>query len=131
MTPIVNTAAFSLSRMETQGMKADLLIRGGTVVDGTGAPARQADVGLSGRHIVFVGDGSELQATRSIDAGGQVVAPGFIDIHTHSDLSLLLDVRGQSKVSQGVTSEILGEATTPAPSNANEESLYSGGDPDD
>lgn len=89
-------------------MRVDLLIRGGTVVDGTGAPARRADVGVAGQRIVFLGDGTQVQATQSIDASGQIVAPGFIDIHTHSDLSLLLDGRGQSKVSQGVTTEVTG-----------------------
>jgi len=89
-------------------MQADLLIRGGQVFDGTGAAPRQADVAVSGRKIALVGDATGVTATRVIDATGQVVAPGFIDIHTHSDMSLMLDGRGQSKVSQGVTTEVTG-----------------------
>ena len=89
-------------------MKFDLLIKGGLVYDGTGVPPVQADIGVCGERIVLVGEGSPLDATRLVDATGQVVAPGFIDIHTHSDISLLLDGRGQSKVSQGVTTEVTG-----------------------
>ncbi|MFO1193723.1 MAG: D-aminoacylase [Rhodoferax sp.] len=89
-------------------MKTDLLIRGGLVVDGTGARPRQADVGIMGDHIAFVGNGSAVAARRVIDAQGLVVSPGFIDIHTHSDMSLMLDGRAQSKVSQGVTTEVTG-----------------------
>ena len=89
-------------------MKTDLLIRGGVVVDGTGAPPRQADVGIVGGRIAFVGSGAAVTARRVIEAAGQVVAPGFIDIHTHSDMSLLQDGRAQSKVTQGVTTEVTG-----------------------
>ena len=89
-------------------MQTDLLVRGGLVYDGTSAAPRKADVGIRGAQIVFVGDGARIAAPRVLDAGGQVVAPGFIDIHTHSDLSLLIDGRGQSKVTQGVTTEVTG-----------------------
>jgi len=89
-------------------MTSDLLIRGGIVIDGTGTEGRRLDVALQAGKVVFVGDGAGLAATRTIDATGLVVAPGFIDIHTHSDMSLLQDGRGQSKVSQGVTTEVTG-----------------------
>ena len=89
-------------------MQFDLLIQSGEVYDGTGAQARRIDIGVRGTRIVFAGDGSGAQARQVIDATGQVVAPGFIDIHTHSDMSLLIDGRGQSKLSQGVTTEVTG-----------------------
>ena len=89
-------------------MKTDLLIRGGLVFDGTGAPPRLADVAVAGQQIALVGDGALVQAARVVDATNQVVCPGFIDIHTHSDMSLMLDGRGQSKVTQGVTTEVTG-----------------------
>lgn len=88
--------------------QADLLIRGGMVVDGSGAPGQIADVAIQGGHITLVGDGSGVQASQVIDARRQVVSPGFIDIHTHSDVSLLQDGRGQSKLTQGVTTEVTG-----------------------
>jgi N-acyl-D-amino-acid deacylase len=62
---------------------AELVIRGGTVVDGTGAPGVRADVGISGGKIVAIGDG--ITGDRELDATGHIVAPGFIDIHTHYD----------------------------------------------
>ena len=89
-------------------MKIDTLIRGGLVVDGTGAAPRRADIGLQGGTIHFVGNAAQVDAARVIDATGLVVAPGFIDIHTHSDMALLQDGRGQSKVHQGVTTEVTG-----------------------
>jgi N-acyl-D-amino-acid deacylase len=75
---------------------------------GEGAPARRADIGISGERIAAIGDLSAVSAERRIDASGRVVCPGFVDAHSHSDLSLLSDGRGLSKVHQGVTTEIVG-----------------------
>ena len=86
----------------------DLLIRGGRLVDGTGAGARAADVGIMADRISAVGDLSGAEARQSLDASGLVVAPGFIDIHSHSDFTLLIDPRAHSQVYQGVTTELVG-----------------------
>jgi N-acyl-D-aspartate/D-glutamate deacylase len=86
----------------------DLLIRGGYLIDGTGAPGREADVFLSGGRIAAIEPRSGRAARRVIDARGQVVAPGFIDIHTHSDFTLPLNPRAESKIRQGVTTEVVG-----------------------
>ncbi len=86
----------------------DLLIRGGLVTDGTGAPGREADVSVSGGRVVAIAPRSGRPARRVIDARGQVVAPGFIDIHTHSDFTLPLNPRAESKMRQGVTLEVVG-----------------------
>jgi N-acyl-D-aspartate/D-glutamate deacylase len=86
----------------------DLLIRGGHVVDGTGGPGRDADVAVREGRIVAIEPRSSRPARRVIDARGQVVAPGFIDIHTHSDFTLPLNPRAESKIRQGVTTEVVG-----------------------
>jgi N-acyl-D-amino-acid deacylase len=86
----------------------DLLIRGGHLIDGTGAPGREADVSISAGRIVAIERRSARPAHRAIDARGQVVAPGFIDIHTHSDFTLPLNPRAESKIRQGVTLEVVG-----------------------
>ena len=86
----------------------DLLIRGGHVVDGTGAAGREADVAVDGGRVTAVEPRSARPARRVIDARGQVVAPGFIDIHTHSDFTLPLNPLAESKVRQGVTLEVVG-----------------------
>jgi N-acyl-D-amino-acid deacylase len=86
----------------------DLLIRGGHVIDGTGAPGLDADVSIAGGRIVGVERRSARSARRVIDARGQVVAPGLIDIHTHSDFTLPLNQRAESKIRQGVTLEVVG-----------------------
>jgi N-acyl-D-aspartate/D-glutamate deacylase len=86
----------------------DLLIRGGHVIDGTGAPGRDADVAVRDERIAAVEPRSAGPARREIDARGLVVAPGFIDIHTHSDFTLPLNPRAESKIRQGVTLEVTG-----------------------
>ena len=93
----------------------DLIIRGGEVVDGTGAPARRADVAVRGDSIAEIGDLSTAAANRTIDAAGLIVSPGFIDMHSHSDYSVLVDGRALSKVMQGVTTELLGESDSAGP----------------
>jgi N-acyl-D-amino-acid deacylase len=90
-----------------QDASYDVVIRGGTVVDGTGAPGRVADVAIVGDRIVAVGrvDGT---ARREIDATGKVVTPGFVDIHTHLDAQLAWDPVGSSSCWHGVTSVVMG-----------------------
>jgi N-acyl-D-amino-acid deacylase len=92
-------------------------ITGGTVIDGTGAPGRRADVLLEGGRIARIAaPGTPAPAgAEVVDAAGQVVAPGFIDVMSHSVASLLHDPRSLGKVTQGVTTEIMGEGWTPAP----------------
>ena len=86
----------------------DLLIAGGLVADGTGQPARRADVGVENGRVSGLGDLSGAQAAKTLDASGLLVAPGFIDIHSHSDFTLLADPRAQSQIFQGVTTEVVG-----------------------
>jgi N-acyl-D-amino-acid deacylase len=87
-------------------MSVDLAIRNGLLIDGTGAEGRAADVGIRHGRIVAVGEVPE--ADTELDATGKVVTPGFIDIHSHSDFTLLVDPRAASAVHQGVTLEVVG-----------------------
>jgi N-acyl-D-aspartate/D-glutamate deacylase len=96
----------------------DLVIRGGRIVDGTGNPWTLGDVAIRGDRIVAVGRVPAGPAAREIDARGLVVAPGFIDIHSHSDFLLLEDGTAPSKVRQGVTTEVLGEGNSAGPTRA-------------
>ncbi len=87
----------------------DLLIAGGTIVDGTGAPGRAGDVAIEGGRLRVVAPGADRPtAARTIDATGRVVAPGFIDLHSHSALMILADPHHGPKVRQGVTTEVVG-----------------------
>ncbi len=86
----------------------DVLFTGGTVIDGTGAPRVRADVAVAGDRIAAVGELAGAQAARVIDARGRIVAPGFIDAHTHDDNLLLVDPAMTPKTSQGVTTVIAG-----------------------
>jgi N-acyl-D-amino-acid deacylase len=88
--------------------RCDLLIRAGTVVDGSGRPAYRADVALTGDRVAAIGDLAHVQAEQVIEAAGHVVAPGFIDIHTHDDRALLDAGAMTPKVSQGVTTVVTG-----------------------
>ena len=95
----------------------DIIIRGGTVYDGTGAPGRRADVGIKGDRIERVGDLSTDTAPTTIDAAGRAVAPGFINMLSWATESLLADGRSQGDIRQGVTLEIFGEGSSMGPLN--------------
>ena len=100
-------------------MAFDTLILNGDIVDGTGAALFRADVGIADGRISAVGPLVQAQADRRIDATGHVVAPGFIDMHSHSDLTLLDDPGGESKAYQGVTTEVTGNCSySPFPSGS-------------
>jgi N-acyl-D-amino-acid deacylase len=87
----------------------DLLITGGSLVDGTGAPARSGDLAISGDRVRILAPGEPPPpAARTIDARGKVVAPGFIDLHSHAALMILADPDHGAKVRQGVTTELVG-----------------------
>jgi N-acyl-D-aspartate/D-glutamate deacylase len=93
----------------------DLLIAGGSVIDGNGTPAVVADVGIRHGVISAVGDLGAAAAGRRIDASGLTVAPGFIDIHNHSDFTILSEPRAESMIRQGVTTMVLGESRSAGP----------------
>src|SRR5947209_8578193 len=87
----------------------DLVIRNGKIVDGSGNPWFHGDVAIRAERIVALGRVPAGKAQREIDARGLVVAPGFIDMHSHSDYLLFEDGDAPSKIRQGVTTEVLGE----------------------
>ena len=114
LAPLFALVAASLA-LFAQTATYDVLIRGGRIIDGTGNPWFQGDVAIKDGRIISVGHLANATATRVIDATGLVVTPGFIDLHTHSDLSLLADGNGESKVRDGVTLDVIGESTSVAP----------------
>src|ERR1700719_4350541 len=86
----------------------DWILRGGTVIDGTGAPRFRADVAIAGDRVSAVGEVSKAQGAREIDIEALVVAPGFIDVHTHDDRALFASPEMAAKASQGVTTVVTG-----------------------
>jgi N-acyl-D-amino-acid deacylase len=95
----------------------DILIRNGTICDGTGQPPRRADIGIRGDKIAAVGDLATATAKSTIDATGLAVAPGFINMLSWSTESLLADGKSQSEIRQGVTTQIMGEGESMGPVN--------------
>ena len=93
-----------------------LAIRRGTIVDGTGKPSFQADIGIRDGKVAVIGDLDAVEVEKSIQAEGLVIAPGFIDIHAHSDFTIMINPRAESKIHQGVTTEVTGNCgATAAP----------------
>jgi N-acyl-D-amino-acid deacylase len=95
--------------------RLDLAITGAELIDGTGAPRRAADVGVTGDRVVAVAEPGSLAAAETVDARGLIVCPGFIDIMSHTLWPFFVDGRSLSKLMQGVTTEVMGEGYSPAP----------------
>ncbi|HEX6512747.1 MAG TPA: amidohydrolase family protein, partial [Chloroflexota bacterium] len=93
----------------------DTLVYRGQIVDGSGGPAFAGDVGIKEGRVAAIGQFEPSAAERTIDARGLAVCPGFIDMHTHSDVTVLLDGNAESKVRQGVTLDVIGESASVAP----------------
>lgn len=86
----------------------DILIKKGEIIDGSGTKSFKADIGIKGEIISAIAPTINENAKEIIDADGLVVSPGFIDIHSHSDFTLLLNPLGESKIRQGITTELVG-----------------------
>ena len=112
-SPEPKTATAPAARNEATDF--DLIVRGGEVLDGTGAPRIRADVGVRGDTIAAIGDLSKSSAKTVLDAKGQVVAPGFIDLLGNSQAAVLIDPKLEGKIRQGVTTEVTGEGFSPGP----------------
>jgi N-acyl-D-aspartate/D-glutamate deacylase len=122
-------AALTMTNEAAAAEPYDILIKGGTIVDGTGNPWFKGDLAIRGDRIVAVGRvNPDVPARRTIDAKGRVVAPGFIDMHSHSDRTLLEDGAAQSKIRQGVTTEVLGEDSSGGPAKGQREAERFGRD---
>jgi len=94
----------------------DLVITNGRILDGCGNPWFWGDLAIQGGRIVEIAPVSTLRGKETLDIGGRFVAPGFIDIHTHSDLSILVNRRAESAIRQGVTTHVIGNCgMSPAP----------------
>jgi N-acyl-D-amino-acid deacylase len=115
--PTMLLFCFVSNGTSTTAPKYDLLIKNGLVIDGSGRPGYIADVAIVGDRIVRIGNLKNISAAREINAGGMVVAPGFIDMLGQSETYLLIDPRAMSKVMMGVTTEVTGEGESIAPVN--------------
>jgi dihydroorotase/N-acyl-D-amino-acid deacylase len=104
--------------LSAQTTAYDVIIRHGTIIDGSGNPWYSGDIAIQGERIAAIGRLQDAQGKRVIDAAGLVVAPGFIDMLGQSETALLIDNRAISKLSQGITTEITGEGGSVAPQNA-------------
>jgi N-acyl-D-amino-acid deacylase len=96
-------------KIQLNDRSLDILIKNGSVIDGTGKKEFIADVGIKDGRIVLIGKATDVSAKTVIDAKGLKVVPGFIDIHSHTDADLIINPRAESKIRQGVTTEITGQ----------------------
>lgn len=111
-------ATLAVAGLSGQSPQYDVILAGGRLVDGTGAPWVRADLAIAGDRIAAIGDLTTATAATRIDVSGLVVAPGFIDMLGQSEDFVLVDGRAASKITQGVTTEITGEGRSIAPVNA-------------
>src|SRR5579859_2800455 len=112
---ILLTAAAIFFSCQVEKQQFDLIIRGGTIYNGLGGEPFTADVGVNGDTIAFVGNLADATAREEIDAKGRAVSPGFINMLSWADGSLLNDGRSMSDIKQGVTLEVFGEGWSPGP----------------
>jgi N-acyl-D-aspartate/D-glutamate deacylase len=108
-------AILSVVLLAQPAPRFDIVVANGSIVDGTGNPWYRADIGIRDGRIAAIGVIDRRSAAAVVDATGKAVAPGFIDLHTHSDIPLLVDGTAQSAVRQGVTLDVLGESASIAP----------------
>jgi len=118
LRPAIVVAALSIVACAQPAPRLSIAIVGGQVVDGDGGAPVVTDIGILDGRIVHVGPLGSRQAERTIDASGLTVAPGFIDIHNHSDYTILLDPKAESMIRQGVTTLVLGESRSAGPVKA-------------
>jgi N-acyl-D-amino-acid deacylase len=97
-----------MGQMAMAPSRSDVIVRHGLVIDGTGGPRRMADVAIDGDRIVAIGDLSSMAGDVEIEASGRIVAPGFIDVHTHDDGAVISCPEIPAKTSQGVTTVVVG-----------------------
>lgn len=108
---IISLTAIAQPRSASAQQSFDVIIKGGTVYDGSGRAPRRADVGIKGDRIAAVGNLSRASAKTTVDASGLAVAPGFINMLSHSETSLITDPRSLSEIKQGITTQIFGEGS--------------------
>ncbi|MGO9646574.1 MAG: N-acyl-D-amino-acid deacylase family protein [Terriglobales bacterium] len=114
---ILSSVPICRAQISTSSTTFDLVITNGHIIDGTGSPWYSGDIGIRGGRIAAIGNLSEAARTRTIDAQGKVVAPGFIDMLGQSDLTIQVEPRVPSKIYQGITTEITGEGNSAGPLN--------------
>src|ERR1043166_3536381 len=107
--------ALGISVRAASSPSLSIVITGGRIVDGTGSPWYSADIGILDGKIAMVGNLKDIPRRETIDAGGKVVTPGFIDMLGQSELSILTEPKLPSKIFQGITTEITGEGGSVAP----------------
>ena len=115
LLPLLVLCSAPLFALRAQSPSFDLVIRNGRIIDGTGSPWYSGDLGIRDGRIAAIGRLEGVKAKWTVDAGGKVVAPGFIDMLGQSELSILVNPSLPSKVFQGITTEITGEGGSPAP----------------
>jgi N-acyl-D-amino-acid deacylase len=121
---LIFTLIVSFAQIVSAGPPFDVIIKGGTVYDGTGAEGRVTDIAIRGDRIAGIGDLANATAKTTIDARGLAVAPGFINMLSWSTESLIQDGRSQSEIRQGVTTEIMGEGNSMGPLNDRMKARY-------